>query len=56
MLKKIIYNLMSIGPVLNGSLTRRAVLFGKATLLPSLSTEEKLAWLSIGIWIPYRHL
>jgi hypothetical protein len=27
-----------------------------ATLSSSLSTEEKLSWLSIGIWIPYHHL
>ena len=41
---------------LNGSLTRRGVLFAKATLSSSLSTEEKFSRLSIGTWIPYRHL
>ncbi len=41
---------------LNGFLTRRGVLFAKATLSSFLSTEEKLSWLSIGIWIPYHHL
>jgi len=40
----------------NGSLARRAIVFPKATLSSSLSTEEKLSWLSIGIWIPYRYL
>jgi hypothetical protein len=39
----------------SGSLTRRAILSAKATL-SSLSTEEKLSWLSIGIWIPFRYL
>jgi hypothetical protein len=40
----------------NGSLTRRAILSAKATLSRSLSAEEKLSWLSIGIWIPFRYL
>jgi hypothetical protein len=48
--------MLSKHPSLNGFLTRRGVLFAKATLSSFLSTEEKLSWLSIGIWIPYHHL
>jgi hypothetical protein len=31
-------------------------LFAGATLSSPLSNEEKLAWLSSGVWIPYRQL
>jgi hypothetical protein len=41
---------------LNGSLMRRGVLFARATLSSSLSTEEKFSRLSIGTWIPYHRL
>jgi hypothetical protein len=54
MLRKILDKRASKRSSLNGSLTTRAVLFAKATLFSSLSTEEKLSWLSIGTWIPYR--
>jgi hypothetical protein len=55
MLKRITHKRPSKHTALNGFLTRRG-LFAKATLSSSLSTEEKLSWLSIGIWIPYHHL
>ena len=56
MLKRITHKRPSKHTALNGSLTRRGVLFAKATLSSSLSTEEKFSWLSIGTWIPYHHL
>ncbi len=56
MLKRITHKRPSKHTALNGFLTRRGVLFAKATLSSFLSTEEKLSWLSIGIWIPYHHL
>ena len=56
MLKRITHKRPSKHPALKGFLTRRGVLFAKATLSSSLSTEEKLSWLSLGIWIPYRPL
>ena len=56
MLKRITHKRPSKHTALNGSLTRRGVLFAKATLSSALSTEEKFSWLSIGAWIPYRHL
>jgi hypothetical protein len=39
-----------------GSVTRQEALFAKATLSSFLSTEQKLCWLSSGVWIPYRPL
>jgi hypothetical protein len=39
---------------LYGSVRRQEALFAKATLSSSLSTEQKLYWLSSGVWIPYR--
>jgi len=56
MLKRITHKRPSKHTALNGFLRRRGVLFAKATLSSFLSTEEKLSWLSIGIWIPYHHL
>ncbi len=56
MLKTITHKRPSKHTALNGFLARRGVLFAKATLSSFLSTEEKLSWLSIGIWIPYHHL
>ena len=56
MLKRITHKRPSNHTALNGSLTRRVVLFAKATLSSSLSTEEKFSRLSIGTWIPYHHL
>src|ERR1700756_3890618 len=56
MLKRITHKRPSKHTASNGFLTRRGVLFAKATLSSFLSTEEKLSWLSIGIWIPYHHL
>ena len=56
MLKRITHKKPSKHTALNGFLTRRGVLFAKATLSSFLSTEEKLSWLSIGTWIPYHHL
>ena len=56
MLKRIKHKRPSNHTALNGSLTRRGVLFAKATLSSSLSTEEKFSRLSIGTWIPYHHL
>jgi len=56
MLKRITHKRPSKHTALNGFLTRRGVLFAKATLSSSLSTEEKFSRLSIGTWIPYRHL
>ena len=56
MLKRITHKRPSKHTALNGFLTRRGVLFAKATLSSSLSTEEKISWLSIGTWIPYHHL
>jgi len=53
MLKRITHKRPSKHTALNGSLTRRGVLFAKATLSSSLSTEEKFSRLSIGTWIPY---
>jgi hypothetical protein len=41
---------------LYGSVRRQDALFAKATLSISLSTEQKLCWLSGGVWIPYRPL
>ena len=41
---------------LKGFLTRRGVLFAKATLSSSLPIEEKFSRLSVGILIPYRPL
>ena len=55
-LKRITHTRPSKHRALNGFLTRRGVLFAKATLSSSLSTEEKFSRLSIGTWIPYRHL
>jgi len=55
-LKRITHKWPSKHPALNGFLTRRGVLFAKATLSSSLSIEEKFSRLSIGTWIPYRHL
>jgi hypothetical protein len=56
MVKRITHKRPSKHTALNGSLTRRGVLFAKATLSSSLSIEEKFYRLSIGTWIPYRHL
>jgi hypothetical protein len=56
MLKRITHSKPSKHTASNGSLTRRGVLFAKATLSSSLSTEEKFSRLSIGTWIPYHHL
>jgi hypothetical protein len=56
MLKLIKRRNASKGTVSDRSLASRAVSSAKATLCSSLSTEEKLSWLSIGIWIPYRYL
>jgi hypothetical protein len=56
MLKRITHKRPSKHTALNGSLTRRGVLFAKASLSSSLSSEEKFSRLSIGTWIPYRHL
>ena len=56
MLKRITHKRPSKYTALNGSLTRRGVLFAKANLSSSLSTEEKVSWLSIGTWIPYHNL
>jgi len=39
-----------------GFVRREEALAVKATLSSSLSTEQKLYWLSSGIWIPYRPL
>jgi hypothetical protein len=39
---------------LYGSVRRQEALFAKATLSSSLSAEQKLCWLSAGVWIPYR--
>lgn len=55
-LKRITHKRPSKHTALNGFLTRRGVLFAKATLSSSLSTEEKISRLSIGTWIPYHHL
>ena len=35
---------------------REEALVAKATLSSSLSTEQKLYWLSSGVWIPFRPL
>ena len=51
MLKRITHKRLSKHTSLNGFLTRRGVLFAKATLSSFLSTEEKLSRLSIGTWI-----
>jgi hypothetical protein len=51
MLKRITHKRPSKHTALNGFLTRRGVLFAKATLSSFLSTEEKLSRLSIGTWI-----
>ena len=56
MLKRITHRGPSKHTASNGSLTRRGVLFAKATLSSSLSTEEKFSRLSIGTWIPYHNL
>jgi hypothetical protein len=40
----------------NPSGVRQEAPFAKATLSSSLSTEQKLQWLSVGVWIPYRQL
>ena len=56
MLKRITHKRPSKHTALNGFLTRRGVLFAKATLSSSLSSEEKFSRLSIGTWIPYHHL
>ena len=56
MLKRITHKRPSKHTALNGFLTRRGVLFAKAPLSSSLSTEEKFSRLSIGIGIPYHHL
>jgi hypothetical protein len=56
MLKRITHKRPSKHTALNGFLTRRGVWFAKATLSSSLSTEEKFSRLSIGTWIPFRHL
>ena len=45
-LKRITHKRPSKHTALNGFLTRRGVLFAKATLSSFLSTEEKLSWLS----------
>jgi hypothetical protein len=39
-----------------GFVGREEALAAKATLTSSLSTEQKLYWLSRGVWIPYRPL
>jgi|ERR1700730_17068337 hypothetical protein len=54
--KRIAHKMPSKDTALNSFLTRRGVLFAKATQSSFLSTEEKLSWLSIGIWIPYHPL
>jgi hypothetical protein len=41
---------------LYGSVKRQQALFAKATLSSSLSIEQRLCWLSAGVWIPYRPL
>jgi hypothetical protein len=41
---------------LYSSAGRQEALFAKATLSSSLSSEQKLCWLSAGVWIPYRPL
>jgi hypothetical protein len=56
MVKWISHKRPSKHTALNGFLTRRGVLFAKATLSSSLSTEEKFSRLSVGTWIPYRPL
>ena len=56
MVKWISHKRPSKHTALNGFLTRRGVLFAKATLASSLSTEEKFSRLSVGTWIPYRPL
>ena len=38
------------------SVSRQEALFAKATLFSSLSIEQKLCWLSAGVWLPYRPL
>ena len=54
--KRITHRRLSKHTTSNDSLTRRGVLFAKANLSSSLSTEEKLSRLSIGIWIPCHNL
>ena len=56
MLNRITHKRSSKHTALNGFRTRRGVLFAKATLSSFLSTEERLSWLSTGIWIPYHPL
>ena len=41
---------------LYGSVRRQEANFAKATLSSSLSAEQKLCWLSGGVWISYRPL
>ena len=41
---------------LYGSVRRQEALFAKAVLFSSLSIEQKLGWLSAGVFIPYRPL
>jgi len=41
---------------LYGPVRRQEALFAKATLFSSLSIEQKLCWLSAGVWLPYRPL
>ena len=55
LLKRIIHKRLSQQTASAGSLTRRGV-FAKTTLSSSLTNEEKLSRLSVGICIPYRHL
>ena len=38
------------------SVRRQEALFAKAMLSSSLSVEQKLGWLSAGVFIPYRPL
>ena len=56
MVKWISHKRPSKHTALKGFLTRRGVLFAKATLSSSLPTEEKFSRLSVGTWIPYRPL
>jgi len=56
MLKWIKRGMVSKRTELYGSIRRREALSAKATLSSSLSTEQKLYWLSSGVWVPYRPL
>jgi len=56
MLKWIKRGMVSKRTGLYASIRRTEAFSAKATLSLSLSTEQKLYWLSSGVWVPYRPL